>query len=127
MLSYTIRRLLTMPLLLLGVVSIAFLLSHMTHADPLSSIIGERQMGNPEVVAAARARWGLDRSLPEQYAVYVGNLLTGDFGTSFRTKRPVLDDLAARLPATLELTVAAMIVGTVFGVGLGVFAAHFRD
>lgn len=127
MLSYTIRRLLTMPLLLLGVVTIAFMLSHMTRADPLSSIIGERQMDNPEVVAAARARWGLDRSLPEQYAVYVGNLVTGDFGTSFRTKRPVIDDLLDRLPATIELTVAAMIFGTVIGVGLGVFAAQFRD
>ncbi len=127
MYRYIIRRLIAMPLLLLGIVSIAFLLTHFTKGDPLISIIGERQMENPIVVAAARARWGLDRSLPEQYLVYVGNLLTGDFGTSLRTKQGVGLDLLQRLPATLELVVAAMLVGSLVGVTLGVVAAHFRD
>jgi peptide/nickel transport system permease protein len=66
MARYIVRRLIAMPLLLLGVVTIAFLLSHLTQADPLTSIIGERQMNNEAVVEAARRRWGLDRSLPEQ-------------------------------------------------------------
>jgi len=127
MYRYIIRRLIAMPLLLLGIVSIAFLLTHFTKGDPLISIIGERQMDNPIVIAAARARWGLDRSLPEQYLIYVGNLLTGDFGTSLRTKQGVGLDLLQRLPATLELVVAAMLVGSLVGVTLGVVAAHFRD
>ena len=84
-------------------------------------------MNNPEVVAAAKARWGLDRSLPEQYLIYLGNLVQGDLGTSFRTKRPVLTDIADRLPATLELVIAAMIVGTLMGIALGVLAAAPRD
>jgi peptide/nickel transport system permease protein len=84
-------------------------------------------MENPIVVAAAKARWGLDRSLPEQYLAYVGNLLTGDFGTSLRTKQGVGLDLLQRLPATLELVVAAMLVGGIVGVTLGVVAAHYRD
>lgn len=127
MLRYITRRLLAVPLLLLGVATIAFFLTHFTKADPLSAVLNERQMNNPEVVAAARHRWGLDRSLPEQYAVYIKNLSMGDFGTSFRTKRPVAADIADRLPATLELVIAAMLVGTVFGVGLGVTAGHFRN
>jgi peptide/nickel transport system permease protein len=127
MYRYIIRRLIAMPLLLLGIVSIAFLLTHFTKGDPLISIIGERQMDNPIVVAAARARWGLDRSLPEQYLIYVGNLLTGDLGTSLRTKQGVALDLLQRLPATLELVVAAMLVGSLVGVTLGVAAAHYRD
>lgn len=127
MLRTIVRRLIAVPLLLLGVVTIAFLLSNMTKGDPLVAIVGERQMTNPEVVAAAKARWGLDRPLPERYLVYVGNLLTGDLGTSFRTKRPVAQDLMVRLPATLELVIAAMIVGIVGGISLGVAAAHFRD
>jgi peptide/nickel transport system permease protein len=127
MYRYIIRRLIAMPLLLLGIVSIAFLLTHFTKGDPLISIIGERQMDNPIVVAAARARWGLDRSLPEQYLIYIGNLLTGDFGTSLRTKQGVGLDLLQRLPATLELVVAAMLVGSLVGVTLGVVAAHYRD
>jgi peptide/nickel transport system permease protein len=84
-------------------------------------------MNNPEVVEAAKRRWGLDKSLPEQYATYIRNLVTGDMGTSFRTKRPVLDDIAERLPATLELVLVAMIFGTASGILLGVLAASFRN
>jgi peptide/nickel transport system permease protein len=124
---YIIRRLFAVPLLLLGVATVAFFLTHFTKADPLAAILDERQMNNPEMVAAARQRWGLDRSVPEQYAVYIGNLLAGDLGTSFRTKRPVARDIAERLPATLELVIGAMLVGTVSGIGLGVLAAHYRN
>jgi peptide/nickel transport system permease protein len=126
MFAYVAKRIVAMPFLLLGVITVAFLLTHFTAADPLTSIIGERQMNNPEVVEAARQRWGLDRSLPEQYLVYLGNLVTGDFGTSFRTRQPVAHDLIVRLPATLELVIAAMMLGTVFGITLGVLAARFR-
>lgn len=127
MTRYIVRRLLSLPLLLLGIVSLAFLISHFTQGDPLASIVSERQMDNPEVIAAAKARWGLDKSLPEQYVIYVGNLLTGDLGTSFRTKQPVAQDLLERLPATLELVIAAMLLGSVSGIVLGVLAARFRD
>jgi peptide/nickel transport system permease protein len=127
MTRYIVRRLLSLPLLLLGIVSIAFLISHFTQGDPLSSIVSERQMDDAAAVAAAKARWGLDKSLPEQYLVYVGNLLTGDLGVSFRTKQPVSQDLLERLPATLELVIAAMILGSTSGIALGVLAARFRD
>lgn len=127
MLRYILRRLFALPLLLLGVATVAFLLTHFTKADPLSAILNERQMNNAEIVAAARTRWGLDRSLPTQYGIYIGNLVTGDFGISFRTKRPVARDIADRLPATLELVISAMLVGTLFGIGLGVLAAHQRN
>jgi len=124
---YILRRLVAMPLLVLGIVTVAFFISHATQGDPLVSILGDRQMDNPEVVAAARARWGLDRSLPVQYFVYVRNLVTGDLGISIRTKQPVTTDLMARLPATLELVIAAMLVGSAVGIALGVLAARFRD
>ncbi len=127
MLRYTLRRLVTMPLLLLGVVTLAFALTRLTHADPLASVLNERVMENPEVVAAAKKKWGLDKSIPEQYLFYVGNLLTGDLGTSFRTKRGVATDLLDRLPATLELVIAAMLIGSVTGIALGVLAAKWRN
>jgi len=123
---YILYRIAAFPFLLLGVATISFLITHLTQADPLSSIISERQMSNPEVVAVAKARWGLDRSLPEQYVAYVRNLVTGDMGTSFRTKRPVLTDIAERLPATLELVFSAMIFGSLSGILLGVIAAHYQ-
>jgi peptide/nickel transport system permease protein len=127
MARYIVRRVLAMPLLLLSIITVAFILSHATKANPLASIISERQMSNEEIVAAAKARWGLDKSLPEQYLIYLKNLLSGDMGTSFRTKRGVGVDLLDRLPATLELTFAAMLFGTAMGVTLGVFAAKYRD
>ncbi len=125
--AHLLRRLIAMPLLLLGVVTMAFLLGNVVKGDPLASILNERQMNNAEAVAAAKARWGLDRPLPERYLVYLGNLAEGDLGVSFRTKRPVLRDLLDRLPATLELVFAAMVFGVVVGTAIGVVAAHWRD
>src|SRR5882757_3694492 len=127
MLRLIARRVVMMPLLLLGIVTIAFFLSHMMQANPLSAVLSERQMMNPEVVAAAKARWGLDKTLLDQFQIYVRNLLGGDMGISFRTNRGVLLDIRDRLPATLELVIAAMLIGTTGGIGLGVFAAHQRD
>ena len=127
MTRFILRRLLAMPFLVLGIITAAFVISSTTQGDPLVSILGDRQMDNPQAVAAAKARWGLDRSLPERYLTYVRNLLTGDLGISLRTKQPVLADLATRLPATLELVVAAMLIGTTLGVALGVLAARFRN
>ena len=127
MTRYVLRRLFAMPFLVLGIVTLAFLLTTVTKGDPLTAIVSDRQMNNPEVVAAAKAKWGLDRSLPERYVIYVGNLLQGDMGTSFITRRPVLQDVLFRLPATMELVLSAMVVGSVMGISLGVLAAYFRN
>ena len=116
-----------MPLLLLGIVTIAFCISRLIPADPLASIVGERQLNNEKIVAAAKTRWGLNGSLPEQYLVYVKNLLKGDLGTSFRTRQPVTHDLMNRLPATLELAGGALLVGGIGGVALGAYAASKKD
>ena len=125
--TYIARRLALMPLLLLGVVSLVFVVSRTAGADPIASLVPERLLGNEEVVAAARARWGLDKSAPEQYAVYIKNLVQGDMGTSFRTKQPVGHDLAERLPATIELTFAALAIAAIVGIPAGIAAAIRRD
>lgn len=125
MLRFVSRRLAFMPLLLWGVVTIAFVLSHAV-SNPLAAIVGERNLNNPDVVAAAKERWGLDKSLPEQYVVYLKNLAQGDMGTSFRTKSGVASDLSSRLPATLELATFALLLAVVLGIVLGVLAARNR-
>jgi ABC-type dipeptide/oligopeptide/nickel transport system permease component len=125
--AYILRRLAIMPLLLLGIVTVAFMITRLIPADPLITIIGERNMNNTVVVEAAKHRWGLDKSIPEQYVLYLRNVAKGDLGTSFRTKTSVTSDLGDRLPATLELTLAALVIGTVTGIGLGVVAAKKRD
>lgn len=126
MLTYVLRRLIAIPFLLLGVASVAFVLSQMTKGDPLAALVPERMMGNPEVVAAVKAEWGLDEPLPVRYAIYLGKLVQGDMGVSFTTRRPVIADIVERLPATLELVVAAMIVGTLLGMAIGLVSAQFR-
>ncbi|MCP3990379.1 MAG: ABC transporter permease [Actinomycetia bacterium] len=127
MASYIARRLLLVPVLLIGIATLTFVVSHTIPADPLATLVSERQLGNPEVVQAAREQWGLDKSVPEQYVVYLANLAQGDMGTSFRTRSPVRDDITQRLPATAELTMVALLFGTVTGVALGIVAARRRN
>ncbi|MCL6708438.1 ABC transporter permease [Pseudomonas sp. R2.Fl] len=127
MLRFVLRRLIATPLLLLGVATVAFFMSQFTKGDPLSAIVPERQMNDPEIVAAAKAKWGLDKSLPERYVVYIGNLVQGDLGVSFTTHRNVSEDIAQRLPATLELVIAAMVLGSLTGILAGVVAARYRN
>ncbi|CAM5351493.1 peptide/nickel transport system permease protein [Aquamicrobium terrae] len=127
MLNYILRRSIAMPFILLGIVTMAFMLTAITKGDPLTAVVSEQQMGNPEIVAAAKQRWGLDKPLPARYLIYVGNLLKGDMGTSFVTRQPVARDLMMRLPATFELVIAAMIIGSAVGILFGLLAAYYRD
>src|SRR5690606_25494978 len=119
------RRLLLLVLVVFGVSVVTFVISHMIPGDPARMMAGER--ASDEIVAQMRASLGLDRPLYEQYLTYAGNLLTGDFGLSIRTQRPVLDDLMRFFPATIELALAAMIFAIALGVPLGVISAVAKD
>lgn len=127
MARYVVGRVLMMPVLLLGLVTVAFVVSRTVPADPLSTVVSERQLSNPVVVQAAEKRWGLDKPLPAQYLIYIRNLLRGDMGTSFRTKQNVREDLQDRLPVTVELTLASMAIATTVGLFLGILAAVRRN
>jgi len=120
------RVLVTAPVLFL-VTLLGFVLTYLIPADPLAMVLSERAMANPEIVRAYRTRWGLDQPPHRRYLTYVGNLLRGDLGTSIATQQPVLDDLKAFVPATVELAVAAVAVAVVVGLPLGVLAAVRRD
>ena len=124
---YVIRRILLLGPMLVGMTLISFTLSQAVPADPITANLGEQAASNPEVVAAFRHRWGLDRPLPEQYGIYLWNVLHGDLGRSITTKQPVVQDLRRHLPATIELAVAAMAISIVVGIPLGVIAAARRD
>ncbi len=93
-----LRRLIAMPFLVLGIVTLAFRLIRVTKGGLRTAIMSDRQMNNPEVVVAAKAKWGLDRSLPERLGSYIGDLQTGDRGKSFSTRRPVAQDVLFRPP-----------------------------
>src|SRR3954462_3532600 len=113
--------------MLVGMTLISFTLSQAVPADPITANLGEQAASNPEVVATFRHRWGLDRPLPEQYGIYLWNVLHGDLGTSITTKQPVIEDLRRHLPATIELAVAAMAISIIVGIPLGLIAAAWQN
>jgi peptide/nickel transport system permease protein len=121
---YVARRILQLVPTLLAVSFLIFLMVRLIPGDPALLIAGEN--ATPELVASIRERLGLDRPLFVQYATYLGHLLRGGLGTSLRTHRPVAEEVAARLPATLQLAVAAGLIFTVLGVLLGVAAGIRR-
>jgi peptide/nickel transport system permease protein len=125
LLAMVARRILWMPPTLLGVVLIVFLVSHVVPSDPARVMAGEN--ATPDQVAALRHQYGLDLPLPWQFARYVGDVATGNMGTSLFTQRPVAEDLWARLPATLELALYAIVIAVLVGVPLGVVAALRRN
>nr|WP_240476683.1 ABC transporter permease [Geminicoccus roseus] len=106
---------------LIGVIIATFLLSRALPGDPAVYFAGPA--ANAESVRQVRESLGLDKSLPEQFVVYVLDLARGSLGTSLTTGQQVMDDLIQRLPASMELTFSALILAILIAVPLGVFAA----
>jgi ABC-type dipeptide/oligopeptide/nickel transport system permease component len=119
--EYVARRLLLMVPVLLGVALITFVISHLVPGDPARLVAGPH--APIEVILAVRTKMGLDKPVYEQFLIYVSDLARGDFGMSITTRRPVLDDLLMFFPATIELTVAAMLLSVAIGVPLGIASA----
>ena len=106
---------------------VVFLIANQVPADPILAQLGDLQAADEEMVAAYRARWGLDLPIWQQYWIFLTGLIEGDFGTSIASQRPVLDDIAQYAPATIELSTIAFVISIVVGVPLGVLAAVRRD
>jgi len=122
---FIIRRLLLSIPVLLGVVTLVFVLARVIPGDPCRAALGEK--ATDEICNAFNIRYGLDRPLPVQYVAYIGQILTGDLGTSIRFNRSVADMLVERLPVTLELTIYALLFATVVGIFLGRVSAIRRN
>jgi peptide/nickel transport system permease protein len=120
-----IARRLVQSLVVLFVVSVAtFTLMHAVPGDPLVAVIGERQADRPEIRAALEKRYALDKPLPIQYVEYVRNILVDrDLGTTITTRRPVAGELGKFIPATIELSIGAMIFALGVGIPLGIISA----
>ncbi|KAA0891111.1 ABC transporter permease [Pusillimonas sp. ANT_WB101] len=119
------KRLPGVVMVVIGVSLITFIISHLIPGDPARLIAGDR--ATDEIVAAIRTKLGLDLPLYQQYWNYLVGLVHGDLGTSIRTGRPVLEDIAAFFPATLELALVALVLATVVGIPLGVLSAVYRN
>ena len=124
---FVLRRLAAALLLAVGVTAIAFALTNLVPGDPAAAVLGQRAIEDPEAVAAFYREYGLDQPLHVQYGRYVQNLVTGDLGRSQQSRRPVAEDLAEFVPATIELAAVAIIFSVIIGIGLGLAAALQRD
>lgn len=120
----TIRLLLVIPVVF-GVVTLTFLVSRVFAPDPVALYVPPQ--ADEQLREKIRTELGLDKSIPEQYGVFLGDLAQGDLGESTITGRPVTSDLWDRLPATVELAVFALTLAVVVGVPLGVIAGAKRD
>ncbi|MGI6247586.1 MAG: ABC transporter permease subunit [Pseudochelatococcus sp.] len=125
MLRFIFGRLLYLVPTLIGITIVAFGFVRVLPGDPVLLMAGERGV-SPERHAQLMAQFGFDRPLWEQYLEYVGNLLQGDLGQSIITKVPVAQEFLALFPATVELSLCAMVVAVVIGIPAGVIAAVKR-
>jgi peptide/nickel transport system permease protein len=121
MLAYALRRLAMIVPVLFGISVIVFLIISLIPGDTAHAILGT--FATAENVKTLNAELGLDRSLPEQYLIWIGNVLTGDFGRSYVLHKPVIAELGERLMPTLLLAGTALVLSCVFGLLFGIIAA----
>ncbi len=125
MIQYVTRRLLLAIPVLLGILFVTFALARLIPGDPCRAVLGEK--ATDAICDAFMERYGLNKPIPEQFTIYLRDVLQGDLGTSTRFGRPVTDLLAERLPVTAELAISALIFATLFGVTLGTISAYWRN
>lgn len=124
---FVARRALALVFLSIGITLVVFLLTQLVPSDPVTANLGEQAAGNPAVVASFRAHYGLDKPLPERYAIYLGHVVQGDLGESVNTHQAVTKDLGQYIPATAELALLSIVIAVLIGVPMGLLAAVKRD
>ena len=122
--AFLTRRLLLLVPTLLGVTMATFLMLHLTPGDPVTIMLGE--FASASDVARLRAELGLDRPIIVQYLKFLGRAVRGDLGSSIRSRRPVQEEIAERLPPTMLLALAAQVLAVCAGIAAGVTAAAAR-
>ena len=125
MLQYTIRRIFLSIPVLFGILLVTFVIARSIPGDPCRAILGEK--ATVEVCEKFTRDHGLDKPIPVQFGIYMGDILSGDFGESIRFSRPVTTILLERLPLTLELGLIALFLATLIGIPMGVLSATRRN
>lgn len=125
MMQFALKRLLLAIPTLLAMLTAVFILVRMVPGDPAAVMLGDQ--ASAEALTALRTQLGLDQPTSVQYLHFLANMLTGNFGVSMSTGRTVLQEVALVLPYTVQLTLASVLIGIVFGLPLGIWAALRRD
>ncbi|CAA9584349.1 MAG: ABC transporter, permease protein 1 (cluster 5, nickel/peptides/opines) [uncultured Thermomicrobiales bacterium] len=126
MAGYALRRVATTIPVLFAILTLVFLMRPLVPGDPVAIMFFGRS-SSPEVVANMRHQLGLDDPLPIQYVRYLGDVLRGDLGTSITTRQPVVQEIAERFPATLQLALGSLAVSCLVGLVAGILAAVYKD
>jgi peptide/nickel transport system permease protein len=127
MIRYVASRLGMAVVMALLATLVIFLIANTVPGDPVLAQLGDVAASNKEYLLQFRAKWGLDLPLWERYFIFLKGLLHGDLGISIATQRPVLDDIVAYAPATIELATAGFVLAIIVGIPLGIMAAVRRD
>ena len=127
MIAYVASRLVTACVMVVLASLVVFLIANTVPGDPVLAQLGDLAAANPATVAAFRHRWGLDLPLWQRYWVFLQGFVHGDFGESIASHRPVMDDIRAYAPATVELASVAFLLSLLVGLPLGILAAVRRD
>jgi len=123
--DYVIKRMALFFVVIFGVVTVTFLLSHVIPADPVGAILGEN--APPELVRKTERLLGLHLPLHQQYIRFIKGVVSWDFGMALRTQNPVSEDLKTYFPATLELVMLSMLIAITCGIGFGIISAVKRN
>lgn len=124
--SYILKRLVAILVLTFGITIVAFLIIRLIPGDPVIAMLGTGA-GDKEMIARLREQLGLTRPLYEQYFVWIGDVLRGDFGYSYANQQPVSSLISSSFPATAQLTLAALLISLTFGSAIGIIAAIKRN
>jgi peptide/nickel transport system permease protein len=125
MIQYGVRRIISAIPVVFGVLLVVFILSRSIKGDPCTAILGEK--ATPEICQRFMESKGLDKPIPVQFVIYIGDLAQGDLGDSLRFGRPVTELLTERLPLTVELAIAAVTIAMLVGIPLGILSAIRRN
>jgi peptide/nickel transport system permease protein len=125
MIQFLVRRLFLVLPVLVGILLVTFIITRLVPGDPCYVMLGER--ATEATCDEFKARFGLDKSIPEQFVRYVFNIMQGDFGNSLKDRRPITTIIGERLPMTIELTILAILFSSTFGILLGVISALKRN
>lgn len=125
--KFIAKRLAYLVVMLFGVATLVFFISKLNPGDPVTANLSQRALSDETVVAAFKAKYGLDKPLIVQYFLYIKNLLCLDLGVSIRTNKAVLWELGRCYPATIELALFSILIASVFGILFGVISAIKRN
>ncbi len=125
--KFVLKRLVLLVVMLIGVATIVFLLTKLIPGDPVVANLSQRSLNDPDIVAAYKAKHGLDKPVIVQYFIHIKNIFQLNLGTSIRTNKSVLYELGRCFPATIELATFSIILATLLGILFGVISAMRRN